>query len=67
MMAGMSGMDVHAKLSCGRPALAQRVVFMTGGAFSVIAQRFLDEVKNPRLDKPFSRDDVLGAVNQVQG
>jgi PAS domain S-box-containing protein len=67
MMAGMSGMDVHAKLSCGRPALARRVVFMTGGAFSAIAQGFLDEVKNPRLDKPFSRDDVLGAVNQVQG
>ena len=67
MMAGMSGMDVHAKLSGGRPALARRVVFMTGGAFSAIAQRFLDKVKNPRLDKPFSRDDVLGAVNQVQG
>jgi CheY-like chemotaxis protein/anti-sigma regulatory factor (Ser/Thr protein kinase) len=67
MMAGMSGMDVHARLSARRPALARRVVFMTGGAFSASAQRFLDEVKNPRLDKPFSRSDVLGAVDQVQG
>ena len=67
MMAGMSGMDVHARLSTRRPALAGRVVFMTGGAFSASAQRFLDEVKNPRLDKPFSRSEVLGAVEQVQG
>ena len=67
MMAGMSGMDVHARLSAGRPALARRIVFMTGGAFSAIAQRFLDRVKNPRLDKPFSRAEVLGAMNQVQG
>jgi PAS domain S-box-containing protein len=66
MMAGMSGMDVHARLAARRPALARRVVFMTGGAFSASAQRFLDEVKNPRLDKPFSRADVLGAVDRVQ-
>ena len=60
-------MDVHARLAARAPALAQPLVFMTGGAFSASAQRFLDEVTNPRLDKPFSRAEVLGAVDQVQG
>jgi two-component system cell cycle sensor histidine kinase/response regulator CckA len=65
MMAGMGGMEVHARLSAGRPALARRLVFMTGGAFNPSAQRFLGEVKNPCLDKPFTKDEVLGAMHAV--
>ena len=66
MMAGVGGMEVHAKLSARRPALARRFVFMTGGAFSANAQRFLGEVKNPCLDKPFTRAELLGAVDEVR-
>ncbi|HMI94609.1 MAG TPA: ATP-binding protein, partial [Polyangiales bacterium] len=43
------------------PDLAARFVFMTGGASLPHAQRFLDEVKNPRLDKPFALD-ILRAL-----
>jgi PAS domain S-box-containing protein len=67
MMAGLGGMDVHSRLLAVRPDLARRLVFMTGGASSPRAQRFLDEVKNPRLDKPFTRDELIGAMNEVVG
>jgi two-component system cell cycle sensor histidine kinase/response regulator CckA len=65
MMAGVGGMDVYANLAAGRPGLARRLVFMTGGAFSANAQRFLDDVKNVCLDKPFTKEQVLVALNEV--
>ncbi len=65
MMGGVGGMEVHAKLAAGRPALARRLVFMTGGVFDARAQRFLVEVPNPCLDKPFTKAEVIGAVNEV--
>jgi len=34
---------------------------MTGGAFTTRAQRFLNEVKNPRIQKPFD-PDALSAL-----
>ena len=41
---------------------ADRIVFLTGGAFTHRARLFLDEVKNPRLDKPFDADILRAAV-----
>ena len=53
MMPEMSGMQFHAELARTLPALAEKVIFVTGGAFTPAARAFLDEVPNPRLDKPF--------------
>jgi signal transduction histidine kinase len=53
MMPEMSGMDFHAKLVETAPEIAERVIFLTGGAFSSRAAQFLDRVTNLRLDKPF--------------
>lgn len=53
MMPGMSGMGLHAELSRRAPALAGRLVFMTGGAYTAEAQDFLARVPNRRLEKPF--------------
>ncbi len=66
MMAGVGGMELYTKLVEDRPALARRFVFMTGGAFSADAQKFLSEVKNPCLDKPFTREEVLVALIEVR-
>jgi PAS domain S-box-containing protein len=66
MMGAVSGMEVYARLKDGRPGLAKRLIFMTGGAFSAGAQRFLNEAKNPCLDKPFTKDEVIGAMNFVR-
>jgi CheY-like chemotaxis protein len=53
MMPEMTGMDLHAELSSRDPALAERLVFMTGGAFTPAAREFLDRVVNARVEKPF--------------
>jgi PAS domain S-box-containing protein len=52
MMPGMTGMDLYAELNRFAPDQAQRVVFMTGGAFTPRALSFLQEVPNPKLSKP---------------
>jgi CheY-like chemotaxis protein/anti-sigma regulatory factor (Ser/Thr protein kinase) len=53
MMPGMSGMDLYAELLRKYPETAQRVVFLTGGAFTPEANAFLDRVDNERMEKPF--------------
>jgi signal transduction histidine kinase/predicted transcriptional regulator len=53
MMPEMTGMDLFETVTRENPALAERFVFMTGGAFTRRAQRFLAEVKNARVQKPF--------------
>jgi PAS domain S-box-containing protein len=63
MMPVMSGMDLHAELARTAPATAQRMVFMTGGAFTARARSFLDAVDNLRLDKPFDASSLRALVN----
>jgi signal transduction histidine kinase/ActR/RegA family two-component response regulator len=61
MMPDVSGIDIHEYLSREHPAVARRMVFMTGGAFTAKAKQFLSAVANERIDKPFS----LAQVNQL--
>ncbi|MBX3207663.1 MAG: response regulator [Labilithrix sp.] len=53
MMPQMTGMDLHEELSSRAPDQADRMIFMTGGAFTARARKFLDTVTNQRLEKPF--------------
>ena len=53
MMPLLSGMAVHDGLLKIAPDQASRMVFITGGAFTVAAREFLDRVPNERFDKPF--------------
>jgi hypothetical protein len=46
-------MDFHRELTSVDERLAQQVIFLTGGAFTLTAREFLDRVPNPRLSKPF--------------
>ena len=52
MMPGMTGMDFHALLEKADPKLAERVVFLTGGAFTSSARDYLNSVPNRALEKP---------------
>ncbi len=61
-MADLTGMDVHREVLHRRPGQEQRMVFMTGGAFTSRAQQFLDSVPNRILQKPFSTEELLQAV-----
>jgi signal transduction histidine kinase/ActR/RegA family two-component response regulator len=62
MRAGVGGVDVHDRLRAERPEMARRIVFMTGGVFSTRTERFLAEVKNTCLDKPFTQEGVRAAL-----
>lgn len=67
MMAEMTGMDFHAALCTSHPELVSRVVFMSGGAFTVAAQKFLDAVTNERLEKPFAPGALRRLVRRRLG
>ncbi|WP_211194311.1 two-component regulator propeller domain-containing protein [Pyxidicoccus fallax] len=53
MMPEMTGMDLFDALVQTAPRVAERVVFITGGAFTPAARTFLDRVENTRVEKPF--------------
>jgi PAS domain S-box-containing protein len=58
MMPEMSGMDLFDRVSESDPELARRFVFMTGGAFTDRARRFLQDHRPRRLEKPFPLVEV---------
>jgi CheY-like chemotaxis protein len=64
MMPGMTGMDLYAELNRSTPDQAQRVVFMTGGAFTPRALSFLQEVSNPKLSKPLDLRQLRALVGR---
>jgi CheY-like chemotaxis protein len=58
MMPGLSGMDLYEALRSNAPGSERRLVFMTGGAFTAEAARFLTLVPNQRIEKPFDLASV---------
>ena len=52
MMPEMTGMELHAELTAVAPEQVERVVFVTGGAFTPRAREFLERVPNARVEKP---------------
>ena len=64
-MPEMSGMEFHQVVRDRFPALADRFVFVTGGAFSSDARRFLDESVAAVIQKPFRVEDLLVLVDRL--
>ncbi|MBI5478717.1 MAG: response regulator [Deltaproteobacteria bacterium] len=62
MMPVMTGMELYDELGRVAPEQRERVVFLTGGAFTPTARSFLSQVPNPRLEKPFDVDELLAVV-----
>jgi signal transduction histidine kinase len=66
MMPEMTGMELYRELARRSPAQANKFVFMTGGAFTEDASRFLGEIPNPAIEKPLKasrlRDLVRGLL-----
>jgi PAS domain S-box-containing protein len=61
-MTDVGGPELHAVLERIAPPLAERTVFMTGGAFTAGARRFLEEVQRPILTKPFDLGELARLV-----
>ncbi|MES1164689.1 MAG: response regulator [Verrucomicrobiota bacterium] len=58
-----SGMDLFALVKARYPHLGDRFVFVTGGAFSADAKRFLDQAVTC-LSKPFRIEELLSIIEQ---
>jgi PAS domain S-box-containing protein len=67
MMPEMTGMEFHSELSRVAPAQVDRVVFITGGAFTPTARAFLDSVSNMQVEKPFDGHNLRAIVRRFVG
>lgn len=65
MMPEITGMELHARLLELAPEQADRMLFVTGGAFTVAAQHFLERLRTPWFEKPCSIDDLRAAVDAL--
>jgi PAS domain S-box-containing protein len=64
MMPDMSGIELYNELVRRQPDAAQRMIFISGGAFTEGASSFLDRVANERLEKPFDAEKVRALVQR---
>ena len=64
MMPDMTGMDLHRELSRVAPEQANRMIFVTGGAFTEKARRFLSETPKEHLEKPFASANLRAIVQR---
>ena len=63
MMPQMTGMDLHAELFRLVREQAERMIFLSGGAFTERARAFLAEIPNPCIDKPFNAREMKALLN----
>lgn len=62
IMPGVTGIALYEELSRTRPALADRMVFMTGGTFTARARSFIAERPDRALEKPFEITALLAIL-----
>jgi CheY-like chemotaxis protein len=65
IMPEMTGMELFAEIRAGRPQIAAKMIFLTGGAFTPRAREFLQSVKNPVLEKPLDLDLLRRHIAQM--
>lgn len=63
MMPQMTGMELYAELEKLGHEHVERIIFLTGGAFTPATRAFLDEVPNLRVEKPFDAQQLRSLVN----
>ena len=66
-MPGVSGIELHARLSAERPELLDRLILSTGDSVSIEAAEFLRRARCPVLNKPFELAELRAMVARVRG
>jgi CheY-like chemotaxis protein len=66
-MPEMTGMDVYAHFRAHAPELAERLVFISGGACSQAARDFVRQVRNRILEKPVRPEQLLATIDEELG
>lgn len=65
MMPYLSGEELYAAVARVRPAMAERFVFVTGGANHPSVSAFLARIPNERMEKPFVPQNLLGIARRL--
>ena len=65
MMPDLSGPDLHDTIASEDPAHARRMIFMTGGAFTLRTRLALEKLAHPRIDKPFEARALRALVERM--
>jgi len=64
MMPEVDGKSFYDAIKKDHPHLSDRIVFMSGGAFTPRLRRFAAAVPNPVLQKPVSREDLESMLSR---
>jgi PAS domain S-box-containing protein len=64
MMPDMTGMDLHSELAKVLPKQAERMIFLTGGAFTTSARDFLSASDRKQIEKPFDSGNLRAIIQQ---
>ncbi len=65
LMPDLPGYRLYTEAVKKVPALADKFVFVTGGAFSDDAGKFMDDTELPVLQKPFPLDKLVEAIDKL--
>lgn len=65
MMPEIDGKDFYEIVKEKFPNLADRLIFLTGGTFTMRTSKFISEVTNPVLDKPVEFHILLTTIKQT--
>ncbi len=65
MMPQTTGMELYVLVKDLDAAQAQKMVFITGGAFTGTAREFLATITNRSLEKPFDMKDLKNLINTL--
>jgi len=61
----MDGMELYHHIEATDPALAQRVIFITGDLMETTTKDFLNKTKAPHIAKPFDIEQLKKDINHI--
>ena len=65
LMPDVTGMDLHDEVTRLYPGLEQRIIFMTGGAFTPRAREFVAQSANRFLEKPIDVPALTASLREL--
>ena len=65
MMPNMTGIELIEELQRIAPDQAQRLILLSGGAFTPQTRERLDQLGAPQLEKPVTAKELRACVKQV--
>ena len=63
----MDGPDLYDEMSVAVPEQLARTIFLTGGAYTARAQKFLARISNEQMEKPFEFEALRATLARVMG